>query len=707
LKQIIQDLKSGKTILTEVPTPKVKNGSILIKSTLSLVSLGTEKMLVEFGKANFINKARQQPDKVKMAINKIGTDGLRSTLETISRKLDKPIPLGYSNVGVIEAIGSGVEDFKVGDRVVSNGNHAEFVCVPQNLVAKIPDGVLDEAAAFTVVGSIGLQGIRLFNPTFGETVVVIGLGLIGLITSELLIANGCNVIGIDFDPIKLEIAKKKGIITHNPNKDSNTINFIESHTNGIGADGVIIAASNSSNEIISQAAKMCRKRGRIILIGVVGLDISRSDFYEKEITFQVSCSYGPGRYDDNYEHKGQDYPIGFVRWTEKRNFEAILTAIDRKQIETAPLITKRVELNDYSSIYDDLSNKKSIASLINYNKKSKVEQTVTISNKTFEGNNSVIGIVGAGNFTSAILLPTLYKLNANINYIASSQGLSSSILAKKYKIKKSTTDYDQILSDIDTNLVIITTRHNTHAKLVMDAIKAKKNIFVEKPLAINEKELKEIIKLYNKSNVKISIGFNRRFSPLAKKMKSIIGQSNSPINLSCTINAGMIPNNSWLHDMEVGGGRIIGEACHFIDLFSFLTGSNIKEVCMNGLGKEPKLNTDNASLLIRFENGSNGVINYFSNGSKSYPKERIEVFSDGKTIVIDNWRTLTSYGVKSRAQRTRIRQDKGHYNLFSELIKNQNEGETSLISFEEIINTTRSSFALIESLKENSWVKVK
>lgn len=321
MKQIIQDLKNGETILEEVPVPMVKSGHVLIKTTKSLVSLGTERMLVEFGKANFIQKARQQPDKVKMVLDKVKTDGLKPTMDAVFNKLNQPLPLGYCNVGEVVAVGRGVTEFKVGDRVASNGNHAEYVNVPKNLVAKIPDNVTDEEAVFTVIGSIGLQGIRLLNPTFGETIVVVGLGLIGLVTAELLLANGCNVIGFDFDPEKVKIAKEKGVIAINPSEGTDQVKFIESYTNGIGADGVIITASNKSNEIISQSANMCRKRGRVVLVGVIGLDISRADFYEKEISFQVSCSYGPGRYDEEYEQKGNDYPIGYVRWTEKRNFE--------------------------------------------------------------------------------------------------------------------------------------------------------------------------------------------------------------------------------------------------------------------------------------------------------------------------------------------------------------------------------------------------
>lgn len=706
MKQIIQDLSKGDTILEEVPVPKVKAGSLLIQTTHSLVSLGTERMLVEFGKANFIDKARQQPDKVKMVLDKIKTDGLKPTLNSVFNKLGQPLPLGYCNVGVVKEVGKGVNEFKIGDRVASNGHHAEYVCIPKNLVSKIPDAVSNEEATFTVIGAIGLQGIRLLNPTLGETIVVVGLGLIGLVTAELLKANGCNVIGFDFDPQKVALAKQKGIIAINPADGTDQVKFVESYSRGVGADGVIITASNKSNEIISQSAKMCRKRGRVVLVGVIGLEISRADFYEKEITFQVSCSYGPGRYDDNYEQKGHDYPIGFVRWTEKRNFEAILNAIGNKQIDVKPLITACIPLSDYMSVYGDMKNAKAIASILVYDQNSKNSKSISITDKSFEGKKGVLGIIGSGNFTSATILPNLKKLNANMAYIASSGGLSSTTLAKKYRIANSTTDYRQILQDSDLDLVLITTRHNSHASMVLETMKAGKSVFVEKPLGIKEEELDEIISCYDQTNVNVTVGFNRRFAPLAQKMKSVLGSNNTPINIVATMNAGAIPANVWVHDMEIGGGRIIGEACHYIDLCTYLSGSKVVEVCTNAMGINPEENTDNASILLKYENGSNAVINYFANGSKAYAKERVEVFSQERTLVMDNWRRLTGYGFKGFSK-ARSGQDKGHFNQFEALLKQQKEGGTAIIPFNEIVNTTRASFAAIKSLKEQKWVKVK
>ena len=705
MKQIIQDLKKGDTILEEVPVPKVKAGSVLIKTTRSLVSLGTERMLVDFGKANFLDKARQQPDKVKMVLDKVKTDGLKPTLDAVFNKLGQPLPLGYCNVGEVVAVGKGVMEFQIGDRVASNGNHAEYVCIPKNLVAKIPDNVSDEEAAFTVIGAIGLQGIRLLNPTFGETIVVVGLGLIGLVTAELLLANGCNVIGFDYDAKKVAMAKEKGIVAINPGEGTDQVKFLEIYTHGVGADGVIITASNKSNEIISQSAQMCRKRGRIILVGVIGLDISRADFYEKEITFQVSCSYGPGRYDDNYEQKGQDYPIGHVRWTEKRNFEAILNAISKKVLKVEPLITERISLNEYQTIYGNMNNPNSIASILIYDNNAEQKSVVAMDQRSFKAQKGVIGIVGAGNFTSSTILPNLKKIQANIKYIASSGGLTGTIMAKKYAISNSTTDYSEILKDEEVDLVLITTRHNMHAPMVLEAIKAGKSVFVEKPLAIKETEMEDIIAAYRDAKVNVSVGFNRRFAPLAIKMKKLLGSDESPMNVVATMNAGAIPPEMWVHDMEIGGGRILGEACHYIDLCSYLTGSKVVAVCMNAMGTNPEENTDNASILLQYENGSNAVINYFSNGSKAYSKERVEVFSQERTLVMDNWRKLKAYGFKGYSKSS-SKQDKGHFNQFQQLVDQQKNGGQPIIPFDSIINTTKASFAALQSLKSGQWIKL-
>ena len=718
MKQIIQDLKDGKTILEDVPVPQIKSGHILVKTLRTLVSVGTERMLVDFGKANFIDKARQQPDKVMQVLDKVKTDGIRPTYESVMNKLGQPLPLGYCNVGDVIAVGKGVTEFRIGDRVASNGPHAEYVLVPVNLAAKVPDGVSDEEAAFTVIGSIALQGIRLLNPLFGETVVVIGLGLIGLITAELLQANGCRVIAFDMDVEKVRLAQEKGVTAINIGSGSDPVAVVQELTSQIGCDGVIITASNSSDEIMHQAAEMSRKRGRIILVGVVGLKLRRDDLYKKELSFQVSCSYGPGRYDEAYEQRGQDYPLAYVRWTEKRNFEAVLQAIAKGQLDVKSLITERVKLADYLQIYGDMRKSGSIASILEYDTHKAPDSVVTFPNAKVSAGKGVLGIIGAGNFTASTILPQLAKTPAKLQAIASSGGLSATTLARKFSITKATTDYQTILNDKDIDTVLITTRHNNHASLVIESLKANKHVFVEKPLALNPEELDEIITLYSSlstssfsalstqnSALFVMVGFNRRFAPLALKMKELLGDGQTPVNIVATMNAGFIPADFWVHDPEVGGGRIIGEACHFIDLCSYLAGSRVTAVCMNAMGTNPDEMTDNATIILKYENGSNAVINYFSNGSKAYAKERIEVFSQQRVLVMDNWRKLSGYGFKNFKAMSSA-QDKGHANQFKLLVEKIQKGGEPLIPFRELVNTTRASFGAIDSLQKGAWVEI-
>lgn len=705
MKQIVQNMKSGKTVLEELPAPKVQIGQVLIKSRKSLVSLGTERMLVEFGKASLIQKARQQPDKVKMVLDKIKSDGLAPTLETVFKKLDQPLPLGYSNVGEVIEPGEGVSGFKAGDRVVSNGPHAEFVSVPQNLVAHIPDNVSDEEAAFTVVGAIGLQGIRLAEPQLGETIVVAGLGLIGLVAADLLRASGCNVIGLDFDEHKLKLAAARGVKTVNVSNGRDPVAAVLEMTNKVGADAVIITASTKGNELISQAARMSRRRGRIILVGVAGLNLSRAEFYRKELTFQVSCSYGPGRYDPGYEEKGNDYPLPFVRWTEKRNFEAVLAAISDGRIDVKPLITEIVPLEEYDKVYGNISSSKSIASIFTYPAEAKYASSVQLADNTFEASGARMAVVGSGNFTKMTILPALRKAGADIKTIVSAGGLSGTSEARKYGIPVSTTDFSTVLSDPDISLVLVSTRHNLHASMTIAALAAGKHVFVEKPLALNPEELAAIIEAREKSGKTVTVGFNRRFSPHIRKMKELLGETPGLMNVAAVMNAGEIPADAWVQDRKEGGGRIIGEACHFIDLVSCLTGSKVKSVCMSGLGFAPEENTDNAIIVVKYENGSQGVISYFANGNKACPKERVEVYADGKVLILDNFRLLTGYGFKS-FRRLKTKQDKGHNEQFRLLAERLKNGSEPLIPFDDIVNTAKASFAAIESLKQGKWVNI-
>lgn len=707
MNQIIQNLNDGKTSLARVPIPLCNSSSVLIQTAHTIVSLGTEKMLVDFGKGSFLQKAKQQPDKVKEVIAKVKTDGLAPTIAAVKNKLEQPIPLGYCNVGTIIEIGRDVTEFKVGDRVASNGPHAEYVAIPKNLVAKVPEDVSDEQAVFTVIGSIGLHGIRLVNPTLGETVVVVGLGLIGLITAQLLKANGCNVIGFDFDQSKVDLANGYGIDAVNPGKGVKQIEYVLEKTNQLGCDAVIITASNPSNEIISQSAQMSRKRGRIVLVGVIGLDIKRSDFYEKELSFQVSCSYGPGRYDSSYEEGGNDYPLPYVRWTEKRNFEAVLNALSNGTLDVDSLITERVSFENYSEIYDNIGKGNSIASLLVYDtqKKSSDPRNVKITEpKTYLASKPVIGVIGAGNFTGSTILPKLKAAGAQIKSIASSKGLSGSIQAKKHSIENSTTDYKGILADSEINTVLVTTQHGSHAMFVSEALESDKHVFVEKPLSTTWEGLEKVDNALEKSKGWVTVGFNRRFAPLSLELKKRL--SPAPMNIIATMNAGFIPPEVWVHDLKAGGGRIIGEACHFIDLCTYFTGSKVVKVCMNAMGPDAQANTDNASIVLKYENGSNAVINYFSNGSKAYSKERIEVHQQNSTLVLDNWRKLTGFGVRGFKSK-KTKQDKGHFNQFKQLLVSVEKAYEPPIPWEEVLNTSKATLAAVDSLIQGKWISIK
>ena len=704
MKQLIQNLKTGTTSLEEIPVPQPSRGQVLIQTTHTLVSLGTERMLVEFGKASLFQKARQQPEKVQQVLDKIRAEGLLPTLEAVFNKLDQPIPLGYCQVGHVTQVGEGVTEFQIGDRVVSNGPHAEYVCVPKNLVAKIPNAVSNEEASFAVIGSIGLQGLRLAQPTLGETVAVVGLGLVGLLTAQLAKANGCQVIGYDVDDTKVKLAESIGIKSFNSSV-SDPIAFVKEATQGLGADIVLITASAKADDIIHQAALMSRKRGRIILIGVIGLDLKRSDFYEKELTFQVSCSYGPGRYDDNYEQKGHDYPLAFVRWTAQRNFESVLQAIEAQSINVKALISEQVSFSDFQHVYGEMKNPNRIASLLVYPSQSKtLSRKVVFQQITSSLGSLRAGIIGAGNFTKATLLPALKKNQIAIQGIASANGLSGTLMAKKYKAAFSTTDYQELLGDEKVNLVIITTRHSLHAQMVTQAVQAGKNIFVEKPLAINEAELATLQELFAKPQSSLlHVGFNRRFSPHLLKIKKLVGDQPGAMHISITMNAGALPSNHWTLDPKEGG-RIIGEACHLVDLAVHLTGSEVKSVSGQAMGVSSNSNSDNASFLLDMKNGSNVVINYFANGSKAYSKERLELFYQEKTLVMDNFRTTTGYGWPGFSK-LNTSLDKGHDEQIKQL-KIAFENGKPLIPINQLFHVAAVTLAMVQSLKENSRIQL-
>jgi predicted dehydrogenase/threonine dehydrogenase-like Zn-dependent dehydrogenase len=710
MKQILQSLKTGATEVVDIPCPSVKSRQLLIRATCSLISAGTERMLIDFGKANPIEKARQQPDKVRMVLDKIKTDGLLPTIDAVRGKLEQPLSLGYCNVGEILEVGKGVDGFTVGDRVASNGKHAEVVSVPVNLCAKIPNNVSNDEAAFTVVGAIALQGIRLTNPTLGEVVVVTGLGLIGQLAVQLLRANGCRVLGIDFDADKLAIAKSFGAEVVNLGAGEDPVKAAELFSRGRGADAVLITAATQSSEPMHQAALMCRKRGRIVLVGVTGLELARDDFFKKELTFQVSASYGPGRYDPNYEEKGQDYPVGFVRWTEQRNFEAVLDMLADGRLDVMPLISHRFNLEQMASAYAIVAGSEpSMGVMLNYHTRTERpddiirEQTVSLTAPLFKSARKPFpnfSFIGSGNYATAVLIPAFKKAGAHLGSIASSSGVSGVHAGKKYGFEETTTGTIKLFDDKDINVLVISTRHDSHATLVLQALRAGKSVFVEKPLCLTRAELDEIeqeyaaLKVRNKESPILMVGFNRRFAPQVQKIKSLLLAVSGPKSFVMTVNAGTIPMDHWTQDIEIGGGRIIGEACHFIDLLRFLSGSPItgwQSIRMDCVTR------DTASVQLQFADGSIGTIHYFANGSKVFPKERLEIFSSGSVLQLDNFRKLTGYGWPGFKKMNLWKQDKGQNACAKAFVDAITQNISSPISAEELFEVSRAAIEISEA----------
>jgi predicted dehydrogenase/threonine dehydrogenase-like Zn-dependent dehydrogenase len=712
MKQVLQDMAAGGTTVAQAPLTQISRGHLLVLSTVSLISAGTERMLVGFGKASYIEKARQQPEKVKMVFEKIQTDGLMTTIEAVRSKLAQPLPLGYCNVGVVAEVGAGVDGFQVGDRVVSNGPHADVVKVSKNLCARIPDAVDDESAAFVVVASIGLQGIRLAQPTLGEAFVVTGVGLIGLLTVQLLRAQGCRVLAIDFDEAKLALARQFGAQTSNPGAGEDPVAAGMAFSRGQGVDGVIITASTASSDPVTQAARMCRKRGRMVLVGVTGLELNRADFYEKELSFQVSCSYGPGRYDPNYEDKGHDYPLGFVRWTEQRNFEAVLDMLASGQLDVKPLITHRFAFEDAPKAYEALTaDKTGLGMLLQYTSPSEQRMARSVALKptaTFAPQRPVMGFIGAGNYASRMLIPAFKAAGAQFHTIVTAGGISGVIHGEKAGFAEASTDMAALLANPLINTVAIVTRHDTHARFAAQALQAGKHVFVEKPLAIEAEGLVEVRAAYDAAQAsgaqggpQLMVGFNRRFSPQVQKMKALLVPVKEPKSFIMTMNAGAIPANHWTQDNAVGGGRIIGEACHFIDLMRFLAGSPIVSVQARRMGDAPSMTIteDKASITLGFEDGSFGTIMYLANGAASFPKERVEVFAAGRVLQLDNFRKLKGYGWPGFSKMNLWKQDKGQNACAAAFLQALEKGVPA-ISPDEVFEVARVSIEVAELLRK-------
>jgi len=712
VKQVLQHLRTGQIEVADVPCPLVRPGHLLIQTRASLISAGTERMLVEFGRAGLLAKARSQPEKVRQVLQKIRSDGLLPTLEAVFSRLDEPLPLGYCNVGRVVEAGREVECFSVGDRVVSNGPHAEMVCVPSTLAARVPDPVDDESASFTVLASIALHGVRLLQPTLGENFAVIGLGLLGQLGVQLLRAHGGHVLGLDVNPARCELAQRFGCRTVAAAEGTDPIQAALAFSGGKGVDGVLITASASGDEIIHQAAQMCRKRGRIVLVGQVGLNLRRADFYEKELSFQVSCSYGPGRYDPVYEDQGRDYPLPYVRWTVARNFQAVLEAMAQGTLDVQPLISCTIPHAEAPRAYDLVLNDNRILGVVlTYPDQAPPAQRTTRTRPGLPRVSTpvrpVVGVIGSGNFTRMVLLPAIRAAGATLYGVASAGGVTALHAARKFEAEQATTDYRLLLANPDVTAVFITTRHSSHPQIAAEALEAGKHVFVEKPLAIDEEGLARVRAAHEAHPERqLMVGFNRRFAPHALRLQQALAGRSQPVAISMLVNAGELPADHWQHDPAVGGGRVVGEGCHFIDLALFLVGHPITGVAAVMFGTPAGgVRDDKTSISLTFADGSIATLHYWANGSRSFPKERIEVFSEGRVAVIDNWRRILAYGWPGLS-RMRIRQDKGHRREVSLFLERVREGGPPLIPFEQIEQVTRASLAAVRSAREGLIVKM-
>lgn len=722
MKQVLQYNRSKSPTLVEVPTPQMKSKGLVVDNRASLISVGTERQTIELSQMSLLRKARKRPDLVRQVIDKVKTEGLATTYNKVMERLNTPTPLGYSSAGVVIEVHSAVDRFTVGDRVACAGFgyacHAETIFVPGNLSVKIPDNVTFEEASFVTLGAIALQGVRIADNKLGETIAVIGLGLLGQITCMLLTASGCRVIGIDIDENKLELANKSGA-TDTFLSDSTTAGKLLDLTAGKGADSVIITAASNTSGPIELAGEICREKGKVVVVGAVKMDIPRNSYYNKELEILMSRSYGPGRYDYAYEESGQDYPFGYVRWTENRNMEAFLNLISNGKIDIKSLITHRFDTAEARAAYELVSGSSTetiLGVVLNYPQTNKRATTIAATIKTVPTTAVIsrgkigVGFVGAGGFASGVLLPIVKSIEKYERLaIMSGSGVSAANNAEMFGFERAVSTLDEMLKDNSINTLFIANRHNQHAECVTKAIENNKAVFVEKPLCMNQQELEDIIKTYNDNPVPLMVGFNRRFASLVQKMKCMTAQLKYPVSMHYRINAGFIPENSWIQDEEAGGGRIIGEVCHFVDLLSYLAGSAPIKVSADSLSMPDSRfrNDDNLQIMLRFANGSVGTINYVASGNKMMSKEYLEVIGGGIAMQMDDFRTLTIADSKGLTIDKKKSQDKGHKNMlkaWAEALTTQN---ASPIPFGEIINATRTTFEIITALEKGTsqWMR--
>jgi predicted dehydrogenase/threonine dehydrogenase-like Zn-dependent dehydrogenase len=709
MKQVLQNRKTGMPFVGEVPVPALQRGRVLVRTAASLISAGTERAAVELVSKGLVQEARQRPDLVKAVVAKVKNEGLLNTFASVRDKMAASQALGYSAAGIVAAIADDVTEFQVGDRVACAGvgyaSHAEVLSVPKNLCVHLPEAVTFESGAYGTLGAIALQGVRLAEPTLGESVVVIGLGLVGQLTVQLLKANGCRVFGLDLDESRVALALELGADKAMVSNDA-AAKEIETWTKGHGADAVLITAATDSNQPVELAARVSRLKGRVIVVGMTGMDIPRPPFFSRELKLIISMSYGPGRYDPEYEERGHDYPLPYVRWTEKRNIESFLELIAERRLNVERLTTHRFSIEEADRAYQLISgelNEPNLGVVLNYDPEAEVVRKISLSAPVRKSEKSIVlGVIGTGGYVPAMLLPHFKTEGVEFRSIATASGISAHDVGKRFGFAYAVSSAEEMLDDANVNLVVIGTRHDTHAELARAALEYDKHVFVEKPLALNDEELESVLEAAESSSGKLMVGFNRRFSPLAQRAREFFSKRDTPLSILYRVNAGRIPKEHWTQNADEGGGRIVGEVCHFIDLMQYLTGAPPVYVFAESIGaKSSKIvDADSVFITLRFADGSNGSVAYLSEGDKGLAKERVEIFGAGRVFVLDDYRRATLYKDGREEQVALKAQDKGQQDQVRAVCASVLQGGGQPIGLDELVATSRATFRVLDSLRE-------
>jgi polar amino acid transport system substrate-binding protein len=711
MKQVLQNRKTGRPFVGEVPVPAVQRGRVLVRTVASLISAGTERAAVELVSKGLVQEARQRPDLVKAVVAKVKNEGLLNTFASVRDKMAASQSLGYSAAGIVAAVGEDVSEFQVGDRVACAGvgfaSHAEVLSVPKNLCVHLPEGVSFESGAYGTLGAIALQGVRLAEPTLGESVVVIGLGLVGQLTVQLLKANGCRVFGLDLDQSRVALALELGADKAAVSSEASA-KEIETWTRGHGADAVLITAATDSNEPVELAARVSRLKGRVIIVGMTGMNIPRAPFFSRELKLLISMSYGPGRYDPEYEERGHDYPLPYVRWTEKRNIESFLELIGDRRINVERLTTHRFPIAEADRAYQLISGElrePNLGVVLNYDPEAEVVRKISLGGATAKPEKAIVlGVIGAGGYVPAMLLPHFKTEGVEFRSIATASGISAHDVGKRFGFAYAVSSAEEVLDDTGVNLIVVGTRHDLHAELARKALERNKHVFVEKPLALNDEQLDAVLEAAGHSTGRLMVGFNRRFSPLAQRAKEFFNGRETPLSMLYRVNAGRIAKEHWTQNAEEGGGRIVGEVCHFIDLMQFLTGAPPVSVFAESISaKSSKIvDADSVFITLRFADGSNGAVAYLSEGDKGLAKERLEIFGAGRVFVLDDFRRATLYKDGREEQVALKAQDKGQQAQVREICI----GSNAPIGIDELAATTRATFRVLDSLRERRLFEI-